>query len=141
MPEPLFASPDAPPARDLEQWADAITAALSASSRAMIAIGRDVNIASPRPAALASALVAAVARALDRGGVGRISLEGGATAAALLKTMGWTRLEALPCRVPGIAALRPHAATAPTLLVKPGSYPWPDELWPGACDAGQLRPA
>jgi len=136
MPEALFASPNAASSDDLEPWADAITAALSASGRTMVAIGRDVTVSGPPPAALAGTLVAGVARAFRRGGVDRVCLEGGATAAALLKAMDWTRLVALPCRLAGVAALRPHGATVPTLLVKPGSYPWPDEIWPDACQAG-----
>jgi hypothetical protein len=129
MPDAMFASPDAPPGRDLEQWADAIAVTLSASGRAMVAIGRDAKVGNSRPAALTNVLVAAVARVLRRGGVERVCLEGGATAAALLNTMGWTRLAAVPCRAAGVAALRPYGADGPTLFVKPGSYPWPDEIW------------
>jgi len=137
MPEASFASPETPSSHDLEQWADAVTAALSAGGRAMVAIGRDVQVTSSGPAALANALVAAATRALRRGGVDRICVEGGATAAALLGAMGWTRLDSVPCRAPGVAALRPHGAIEPILLVKPGSYPWPDAVWPDECDAGK----
>lgn len=137
MPEALFATPDAPPPHDLKKWADAVTTAVSAGGRAMVAIGRDVQVAGSRPAALSSTLVATAARVLRRGGVDRVCVEGGATAAALLDAMGWTRLVAVPCHAPGVAVLRPHGAIAPTLLVKPGSYPWPDEVWPDGCDAGE----
>jgi uncharacterized protein YgbK (DUF1537 family) len=55
----------------------------------------------------------------------RIGLEGGATAMAFIRRIGWTRFEVLPEGHTGVGTLRP--AGGPVLCVKPGSYPWPDE--------------
>lgn len=58
----------------------------------------------------------------------RIALEGGATAIAFLRRMGWNRFEAVPENHVGVGSLR--APTGAILSVKPGSYPWPESLFP-----------
>ncbi len=54
----------------------------------------------------------------------RIGLEGGATAMAFIRRMGWTRFEVIPEGHTGVGTLRPPGG--PILCVKPGSYPWPE---------------
>lgn len=54
-----------------------------------------------------------------------IALEGGATAMAFIRRMGWTRLTVIPEAHVGMGTLRPP--DGPCLWVKPGSYPWPDD--------------
>lgn len=58
----------------------------------------------------------------------RIGLEGGATAMAFIRRMGWTRFEVIPEGHVGVGSLRPPGG--PVLCVKPGSYPWPQECFP-----------
>jgi hypothetical protein len=115
------------------EWSARIADAVSSHRRAMAAIGRDVELAGAtwRPAALAEGLAEAVAPVLRRGAVSTVCVEGGATAAALLRALEWTRLTALATPdLPGVAALRPeNGGDVPTLLIKPGSYPWPEVLW------------
>lgn len=57
----------------------------------------------------------------------RIGLEGGATAIAFIRRMGWTRFDVLAEGHTGVGALRPPGG--PVLCVKPGSYPWPAETF------------
>lgn len=57
----------------------------------------------------------------------RIGLEGGATAIAFIRRMGWTRLEVIPEGHVGVGSLRPPGG--PVLYVKPGSYPWPEDVF------------
>jgi uncharacterized protein YgbK (DUF1537 family) len=59
----------------------------------------------------------------------RLLLEGGATAAAVVRASGWARMIAVPGGGPGTGALRPVGEDPPTLFIKPGSYPWPVDLW------------
>ncbi len=61
--------------------------------------------------------------------IDRLLLEGGATAIAVIRALGWTRLRATALAESGVGVLRPAGATGPELLVKPGSYPWPAGLW------------
>lgn len=52
---------------------------------------------------------------------------GGATAASVLRTLGWNRLTVLQVWAPGVVSLQP-AGTRLTITLKPGSYPWPAGL-------------
>ena len=59
-----------------------------------------------------------------------ILVEGGATAAIVAGHLGWNRLRVTHSAPAGIGVLKPiGAAAVPTVLVKPGSYPWPEEVW------------
>jgi uncharacterized protein YgbK (DUF1537 family) len=105
---------------------------LQASSRALIGIG-DVP-ASPEitSAFLTADLADAVATVvLDAGPIDRLLLEGGATARAIVDRLGWIRLQVCQLSTPGVAVLRPIERTGPLLFIKPGSYGWPTNIWPG----------
>ena len=60
---------------------------------------------------------------------GRMCLEGGATAAVVVRELGWQRLTALEVFLAGVGVLRPGGASGPVLWIKPGSYDWPGDLW------------
>jgi uncharacterized protein YgbK (DUF1537 family) len=53
-----------------------------------------------------------------------IAMEGGATAMALIRRMGWTHLAVIPEGHVGVGTLQPSGG--PMLRVKPGSYAWPE---------------
>jgi uncharacterized protein YgbK (DUF1537 family) len=59
--------------------------------------------------------------------------EGGATAAEIAGRSGWMRLAVVASAPAGIGVLRPIAPDAPLVLIKPGSYPWPAEIWDAFC--------
>lgn len=54
--------------------------------------------------------------------------EGGATAAALARRMGWARLSVLRELSPGVIVLAVPGERNMTLTIKPGSYVWPVEV-------------
>jgi len=59
-------------------------------------------------------------------------LEGGATAAAVLDGFPWGAWRAVREWAPGVVELRGLETDRPAVIVKPGSYPWPEsirELW------------
>ena len=57
-----------------------------------------------------------------------LALEGGGTAAAVLQALGWSDLEVIEEVAPGTALLHPVGQSC-RVLVKPGSYPWPESVW------------
>lgn len=69
-----------------------------------------------------------VASVLARVAVERIFIEGGGTASAVVRQLGWRRLEVVAELAPGAVALRPLGQAGPTLFTKPGSYCWPDAI-------------
>jgi hypothetical protein len=48
-----------------------------------------------------------------------------------MNQLGWTRLHACQGSAQGVAILRPDGTPGPVLYIKPGSYAWPPEIWPG----------
>jgi uncharacterized protein YgbK (DUF1537 family) len=60
--------------------------------------------------------------------LGQVYVEGGATAIALVRRMGWNRLTVLREVAPGVVTLGVGGAPCLWLTVKPGSYRWPDEI-------------
>ena len=163
MPQALFASAGSgsyrrrpgeersdAPAVAIALWASRTASAVAGAGSAMAAIGRG-RTAAAAPGVLTDLLVEAVSEVLRRVPIARVCIEGGTTAAALLRRAAWTRLVALPANPAGVATLRPVPPArevldalggacgacgacgpdgAPTLLVKPGSYPWPEGVWP-----------
>lgn len=109
---------------------DATVAALRNQRRALIGIGDGPATQGHTPEQLAAKLGAAVAAILADVPVDRLLLEGGATAMAVIRALGWSRFRASALAAPGVGVLRPADTTGPELLVKPGSYPWPPGLWP-----------
>jgi hypothetical protein len=106
-----------------------ITGALHANRRAVIGIGDGPLTHGMAPSALANQLARAGAQVLRDISVERLLLEGGATAAAVVRELGWTRLCACEVAAPGIGTLQPFGLAAPIVSIKPGSYDWPAGLW------------
>jgi uncharacterized protein YgbK (DUF1537 family) len=57
----------------------------------------------------------------------RVALEGGATAVAFMRHLGWHRFDVIPEGITGVGSLRPEGG--PPVWVKPGSYPWPEGVF------------
>jgi uncharacterized protein YgbK (DUF1537 family) len=94
------------------------------TSHLMLAIGRP---AAADPATLTDTLIEKALPLIAGRDDLRLGLEGGATAMAFIRRMGWTRFEVIPEGHPGVGTLRPPGG--PVLCVKPGSYPWPAGCW------------
>ncbi|MEO6003890.1 MAG: four-carbon acid sugar kinase family protein [Opitutus sp.] len=118
---PVFAWP---------QDVQAVVSALRSPGRALIGIG-DASV-TPRQSAdsLTSALAEAVQRVLSELPVDLVLLEGGATAAAVMRKMDWTRLRANAGLDQTLVEFVPAHAAGPAMVIKPGSYPWPAQVWP-----------
>jgi uncharacterized protein YgbK (DUF1537 family) len=107
----------------------AVVGALRTSDAVLLGIGAGPETWNALPATLDQRLAQSVADILRQTRVERLLLEGGATSAATIAALGWTRLQTEEVADSGVAVLRPVAAHAPLLFIKPGSYPWPAALW------------
>ncbi len=116
--------------------ADAVRARLSGGS--LTAVAADVPASfGRRPARLIEQAFARLAAELwESRAFGHLMIEGGATATAVLRRLGWTRLSVLHAWGPGAVSLRPAGMAGVVVTVKPGSYPWPAGLMGGVLDHG-----
>ena len=75
-------------------------------------------------------LATVAAMLLEIAPVATVLAEGGATAAALARRLAWNHFRVVQTAPAGVGVLQPlEIALAPTFLIKPGSYAWPEEIW------------
>lgn len=119
------------PAFALPHALGALGVSLRTSPRVLIGIGDGPATQGKTAEALERELADSVAKILNQSKVGRLFLEGGATAAAVVRAMGWNRFRARSVAGEGVGGFQPVGAAGPLLFIKPGSYAWPAGLWPG----------
>lgn len=108
----------------------AIVRALRTAPIVAIGIGNGPATQGRSPAELVKQLAISLRSILVQTTANRLLLEGGATAAAVLRDLGWTRLTACrPC-APGMGMPAPIGTDGVEVGIKPGSYDWPEEMWP-----------
>ncbi len=114
----------------LVHGAGEISEALRSSRCVLIGIGEeDAAPGTTRPMLLGT-LSRIGAEVLRRVPVEHLMLEGGATASAFVRELGWTRLLACDTAAPSICTFRRSGEGGPVISIKPGSYDWPARLWP-----------
>ncbi len=128
---PVFALPEklactgAFAEEEIALLAEAITAALRTTPRAILHIGLPQVKDSSLAEMLAIHLVRVAEAVLHRAEVGHVFAEGGATAAALARLMGWKRQLVSDELAPGVVTLSMIDGDPRLLTIKPGSYVWP----------------
>jgi len=70
-----------------------------------------------------------------RTAMGELVLEGGATAEAVMARLGFRTLKVLGEYAPGVVQLNVAGQEDLLVTVKPGSYPWPVDIW-NQCSEG-----
>ena len=125
MPTELLGQSEHPAA--LHEWVRATCAALGEKRAAMLTIGR-VKAIDHAPL-LEARLAQAMTMVLAQMEVERLLLEGGATAGKALARLQWKRLRVVDLAGADLPALC-AADEAPRVFMKPGSYDWPESVWP-----------
>jgi uncharacterized protein YgbK (DUF1537 family) len=115
------------PAFPLPHDYPSVIKALQTPGRALLGVGDGEMGKSPME--LSAMMAGSVVRVLQESPVARLLIEGGATAAAVLRRLGWKRLTVSGTSA-DVALLHPIGITGPQICLKPGSYPWPEPLWP-----------
>jgi uncharacterized protein YgbK (DUF1537 family) len=119
------------------EWIDRVVACLRDTGRAGIGIGdfdaESSGVRSPiRTDLLLQGLAAAAESVAQRVQVDRWLLEGGATASAVLRRLHFDSCALGAAQESGIGELLHPGPSHVRYYVKPGSYPWPAQLWPGS---------
>ena len=102
-----------------------VVAAFDQHTRVVLNVGfpqvRDVEVARR----FSDQVVRVAERVLRQLKVERVFAEGGATAAELVRRMGWARLSVVRELAPGVAMLAVEGDEKFLLTIKPGTYAWP----------------
>jgi uncharacterized protein YgbK (DUF1537 family) len=127
-----FAVGDMPSRSAMADYGEIIRTIVRAEGCAAAVIG-DRSIRGTTPDVLAMLLAEVAADVLRTDEIATVCIEGGATAAAVLRQLSCTRLAAVSAAsLSGVGALRSVTGDGPLLLVKPGSYPWPEAVFHAA---------
>jgi uncharacterized protein YgbK (DUF1537 family) len=90
----------------------------------ILCIGGPVSRDPVAPERLLDALAGLVAQCISAQRVDHLLLEGGATAACVLRRLGMTRFRVIREWAPGVVTLRAVNGQSLEITIKPGSYPW-----------------
>jgi len=128
MPDPLL--DNATPIRSLiDQWVEDVIDVLSADRQVIIAIPQPVVKDAQLAHKLCKYMATLVESVIGRATIRELILEGGATAEVVLSRLGWTTLKVLGEYGPGVVQLCMSVRENLLVTIKPGSYPWPEEIW------------
>ena len=123
----------------LEAWHGAVRRALESSGRAVVVIQRPLDRSPGAPQRFQAALAEVVGRLLSTPhAADNLLVEGGATASAVCRRMDWHHLEVEGEFAPGVVqmrALRGDGGGEHRIVIKPGSYAWPEAVWKKAATA------
>jgi D-threonate/D-erythronate kinase len=108
-------------------WADAVTRTLETRGIALMHVGRDVTADRATAERIQSQIARAVARVVRQTPVADLLVDGGATAAAVIRELGRADLIVSREIAPGVVMLQ--SAQPPRLTLKPGSYAWPASVF------------
>ena len=126
MPGELLGQSNNPPA--LHDWVFGACATLAETKAVMLTIGRQKVI--DHPALLEERLSHAMTMVLAQMEVKRLLLEGGATASVALRRMKWAHLRVAESAAFNLPGLKVPDTDTPRIFMKPGSYDWPETVWP-----------
>jgi uncharacterized protein YgbK (DUF1537 family) len=128
MPDVLFQNT---PADDtlIKQWADVVLKALSTSDRVIITISQKPVPDSGLAENLRTKTADLVKKILNTTEIRELFIEGGATAEAVLRILDCFQFDVLAEYAPGVVQMRIAGRKEQYLTIKPGSYPWPEEIW------------
>lgn len=129
LPGAVFAN-DHARASSLPGWSSRLVETLARSRKVAVHVDHPLVPSADVAARIERALAEVTARILEVHQVDELLVEGGSTASAICRRLGWERFELRDEVAPGIVRLRPipRGRTGPrtaALIVKPGSYPWP----------------
>lgn len=111
----------------LHKWAREITQLMSQHDKVIIAFG-ELTEFSPSPSQLAQWMAAVVKEVLSLTSIDSLLIEGGATAAAIMKKLALSRFIPTKVYAPGIIQMKCLEKSF-YLTIKPGSYAWSKDVW------------
>jgi uncharacterized protein YgbK (DUF1537 family) len=127
LPENLFCRELATYAR-VRQWADEVLSALEYNDCVIAAIDRPPVRDAVLARNLTRVLALMIRRVVLKKTALQLHIEGGATASAIVRRMGWKQFLTQDLLASGVGRISPVGWKNMVLTVKPGSYSWPDGI-------------
>ena len=116
--------------KDAEEWTKVLVDEYLTTNNIAFGVGFDRGPApdgKDRPRRLAATLGKVLKALIGRRSPDLLVIEGGATARACMNAVGMEEFSILGSLAPGVVRLR-AVKGGPEIILKPGSYPWPEEL-------------
>ena len=113
-------------AAEVAELAAQITLTLQAEQRVVWQVG--LPLTDGHAEFFGAQLVRVATKVLQHTSGAHVFAEGGATAVALARDMGWTQLRVVGELAPGVATLVVVGDESQRLTIKPGSYAWPADV-------------
>jgi len=127
MPELLFRESPTHEAL-MGQWVQDVQCALQTEGVAIIAVTEPVQQEAALARRLRQQMAHLVQTLTQKTVLHELFIEGGATAEAVLSSLGWSRLDVTGQYEAGIVQMSCLGQGEPKVTIKPGSYAWPDSV-------------
>lgn len=128
MPETILTSPEVLEA-PMNDWSDEVAELVSANGKAIIAIEESTVSAQANSNDLRQKTAYAVNRILQKTQIKELVVEGGSTAASIIRKQHFSRLFPVSELSPGVIRMRVEGEEELFFTIKPGSYNWSPQLW------------
>ena len=115
--------------RLVDEWLQTITGQLTPGQNLVIVPEQTKNMETHLTRDLLKWMSVIVTRLLERIRVSELFIEGGSTASAIIREAGWKRFVPFQELARGVVRMKIEERPDIFLTVKPGSYPWPANLW------------
>jgi uncharacterized protein YgbK (DUF1537 family) len=116
--------------RRIREWADRVAEGFQNRSAMIVSIDEPVVMDMALTNRLRRAIADLTSLVLERVPVDGLILEGGATASAVMRRLGWTRCRIVEELAPGVVRMEVMTDTSCLVTIKPGSYAWPEgQVW------------
>lgn len=127
IPEALFRS-GCSQDKFLRQWCSEIISGFEKSRSVIMAIDREIVGNAELAAKLRSIMAKTAGDVFRKIPLKELFVEGGATASEIVDSFGWNRFEPCDQLGPGVVRMKVLQSDNICLTVKPGSYPWPEQI-------------
>jgi uncharacterized protein YgbK (DUF1537 family) len=113
----------------VKTWADHIRRALVTHNIALAVVDQPLSDSPQISSAIRRAFARMATLLEQHRAFHHLLVDGGATAAAVTRSLAWHQLSTAAVWAPGVVSLQPLSAPDVLLTLKPGSYSWPAPLW------------
>jgi uncharacterized protein YgbK (DUF1537 family) len=113
----------------LERWTNEVVNAFQKNKKVIIAINQPVVQNSDLSKKIAQNMAALVENVLKKIEINELTIEGGATAAAVVHRLDWNKFYPIQEIAPGVVRMQLGEKPNLSLTIKPGSYPWQGRIF------------